>query len=235
MDDHEHHISSYNSTTSQTKSSQVQDSYIPPRSYDALTPLYDRLIGAFMREREFKHELIRQINLQPGGRVLDMGCGTGTLLMMIASADPAAELFGIDADENVLRIARQKIQAAGLDSRLDHGMAYQLPYADTSLDQVTSSLVTHHLTLDNKRRAFKEIYRVLRPGGTVHIADFGRPRHVWARLIKPFVEDLEEAHDNLDGKLPSLLREAGFAEVQETSHFGTLFGTLTLIAAKKAA
>jgi ubiquinone/menaquinone biosynthesis C-methylase UbiE len=213
----------------------THDSYIPPLGYDALTPFYDRLIAASMREQEFKRELIRQINLQLGDRILDLGCGTATLLMMLKTVEPAAEVIGLDADEKVLAIAQRKIQAAGLDIQLDQGMAYQIPYPESNFNQVISSLVIHHLTLDNKRRAFKEVYRVLQPGGQFHIADFGCPRHLWARLINPIMKGFEETRENFAGELPALLSEAGFIEVQETKHYGTLFGTLTLIVAKKSA
>jgi ubiquinone/menaquinone biosynthesis C-methylase UbiE len=212
-----------------------QDSFIPALSYDALTPFYDRLLAVSMREQEFKRALIGQINLQPGDHILDLGCGTATLLLMLKNTEPTAEVIGLDADEKVLAIARRKIESAGLDIQLDQGMAYQLPYAESSLDHVTSSLVTHHLTLENKQRAFQEVYRVLRPGGTFHIADFGRPRHLWARLINPIMRDFEETRENFAGRLPDLLIEAGFIEVSETKHYGTMFGTLTLYAAKKAA
>ena len=211
----------------------TNDKYIPALGHDALTPFYDQFFAATMREQEFKRELVRQINLRPGERILDLGCGTATLLMMLKRAEPAGEVIGLDADEKVLAIARRKIQAADLDIQLDHGMAYQLPYADNSLDHVVSSLVLHHLALENKQRAFREVHRVLRPGGEFHIADFGRPRHLWARLINPIMRGFEETRENFAGRLPALLVEAGFIEVAETQHYGTMFGTVTLLAARK--
>ena len=213
----------------------TNDKYIPALGHDALTPFYDRFFAATMREQEFKGELIRQMNLRPGERILDLGCGTATLLMMLKRAEPAAEVIGLDADEKVLAIARRKIQAAGLDIQLDHGMAYQLPYADNSLDHLVSSLVLHHLVLENKQRTFKEVYRVLRPGREFHIADFGRPRHLWARLINPIMRGFEETRENFAGRLPVLLVEAGFIAVSETKHYGTMFGTVTLLTARKPA
>ena len=94
-------------------------------------------------------------------RVLDLGCGTGTLTIMIKQAHPEAEVVGLDGDPAVLEIARTKAMQAGVKISLDHGMAFHPPYQDNSFDRVLSSLVIHHLTTENKQRAMHEIYRIL--------------------------------------------------------------------------
>lgn len=209
------------------------DKYIPALSFDWLTPLYDPLLRWGMREETFKRDLIQQARIQPGYRVLDLGCGTATLTILVKQTHPDAEVIGLDGDPNVLEIGRAKAAKAGVDITLDHGLAFQLPYPEDSFDRVLSSLVLHHLTSENKRRAFREVYRVLRPGGEFHVVDFGRPHSAYSRLVSPLIRRLEEAADNVNGLLPEMIRHAGVEQVEEPAHYTTLFGDLSLYLARK--
>jgi ubiquinone/menaquinone biosynthesis C-methylase UbiE len=188
-----------------------------------------------MREDEFKSDLICLAQIKPGMRVLDLGCGTATLTIKIKQAFPEAEVVGLDGDARVLEIGRAKAEKAGINITLDQGMSFDLPYPDRSFDRALSSLVFHHLTTHNKQRTMAEVLRVLRPGGELHIADFGKPNTTWARLISLFMARLEEASDNFKGRLPVLLRTAGFDQVGEQGHYATFFGTLALYQARKPA
>jgi ubiquinone/menaquinone biosynthesis C-methylase UbiE len=209
------------------------EKYIPAFSFRWLTPIYDPFLKWGMCEATFKRHLIQHAYLQPGMRVLDLGCGTGTLTILIKQTHPEAEVIGLDGDLAVLKIARSKANQAGVNITLDYGMAFQLPYPDNSFDRVLSSLVIHHLTTDNKQRAIQEIYRILRPGGELHIVDFGKPKSIYARLIAPIMRRLEEAADNIQGLLPEMMRNAGFQRVEEPAHYTTIVGGLSLFRAKK--
>jgi len=208
--------------------------YIPALSYDRLTPLYDPLLRWGMREETFKSALIRQAEIRPGMRVLDLGCGTGTLTILIKQTHPASEVTGLDGDPEVLQIAQAKAAKTGVEIVFDLGMAYQLPYPEGSFDRVLTSLVLHHLTRDDKQRAMGEVYRVLRPGGELHIVDFGRPRSVYGRLVSQFIKRMEQAADNVNGLLPVMMDNAGFEQVEESAHYTTIFGTLALYRGRKA-
>ena len=207
--------------------------YIPALTFDWLTPFYNPILKWGMREETFKHCLIHEAQIQPGMRVLDLGCGTGTLTIMIKQAHPEAEVVGLDGDPAVLEIARTKAMQAGAMISLDHGMAFHPPYQDNSFDRVLSSLVIHHLTTENKQRAMHEIYRILRSGGELHIADFSKPRGLYPQLISLVMRRLEEAADNIRGLLPGMIRIAGFEQVEETDHYSTIVGSLSLFRAKK--
>ena len=87
--------------------------YIPALRYDWLTPFYDSLIQRIMPESLFVSRLVEQARIQPGHRVLDLGCGTATLTLFLKHAHPEAEVVGLDADPRVLEIARGK--AASVD------------------------------------------------------------------------------------------------------------------------
>ena len=209
------------------------DRYIPALGVELLTPLYDPLLRWFMRESRFKRHLIRQANIQKELRVLDLGCGTGTLTVLLKQFHPEAEVFGLDGDRSILEIARTKAVKAGVDLNLDLGMAFDLPYPDACFDRVLSSLVFHHLTKERKQLALKEVYRVLRPGGELHLADFGKPHNSLAFLISLIVRRFEETTENIQGLIPEMLAEAQFAQVQETAHYMTIFGTLSLFQGRK--
>jgi cyclopropane fatty-acyl-phospholipid synthase-like methyltransferase len=74
------------------------NSYIPALRYRWLTRFYDPIVRVTTRERTFKEALLRQAEIQAGQRVLDLGCGTGTLATMVKCSYPSAEVFGLDAD-----------------------------------------------------------------------------------------------------------------------------------------
>lgn len=205
--------------------------YIPALSFRWLTPLYDPLLKWVMREETFKRKLVQQANIQPKMKVLDLGCGTGTLTLMLKRAHPEAEVTGLDGDPQVLDIAREK--SRGTNIQWDEGFASSLPYSDSVFDRVVTSLVIHHLVTDDKRRAFKEIFRVLKPSGELHVLDFGAPHSPLARFMTTYMRRLEEAADNFDGMILRFITEAGFRSVNEAENFVTLFGPLTLWRAVK--
>ena len=205
--------------------------YIPALSFKWLTLLYDPLLKWVMREETFKRRLIQQANIQPKMKVLDLGCGTGTLTLMLKRAHFEAEVTGLDGDPQVLDIARDK--SRGTDIQWDEGLASSLPYPDSVFDRVVTSLVIHHLVTDDKRRAFKEIYRVLKPRGELYVLDFGAPHSSITRFMTKYMRRLEESADNFDGLIPLFVTEAGFGSVKEAENFVSVFGPISIIKAMK--
>ncbi len=209
--------------------------YVAALGYRWLTPLYDRLLRVTTRETKFKRALLRQARIISGHRVLDLGCGTATLTLLIKRTYPEAEVIGLDGDKQILEIARRKAARVGLTLRLDHGMAYALPYANNSFDRVLSSLLFHHLTREDKLSALREVLRVLRPGGELHMADWGKPQSGVMRVAFLAVQLLDGFHttaDNIKGLLPELCAVTGLQDVEETARYATLFGTLSLYRAR---
>src|SRR5215218_4795889 len=121
--------------------SEMNEEYIPALSYRFLTPFYDFIQKYIVRDVRYKSLLIKQANLQPGQRVLDLGCGTGTLAIMAKQAQPAAEVTGLDADPDMLNVARYKSAQLKVPVKFDVGFTNNLPYPDESFDRVLSSIM----------------------------------------------------------------------------------------------
>lgn len=210
--------------------------YIPALGIAWLTRFYDPVIRLTLREEIFKRLLIEQAGIAPGHDVLDLGCGTATLTIMVKERCPAAHVVGIDGDPKILTIARQKVATAGVDVELHEGMAFAPPFPPASFNRVVSSLVFHHLTTENKRRTLRAVHDLLRPGGELHVADWGRPHNVlmWiASFGIRILDGQETTHANLEGRLPELMREVGFEDVGERQRVMTVFGTLSLYRATR--
>jgi ubiquinone/menaquinone biosynthesis C-methylase UbiE len=212
------------------------NSYIPALGYHWLTGFYDPVVRLTTRENAFKQALLKQSCIQAGHRVLDLGCGTGILATMVQRSCPGADVFGLDADPETLKLARAKIARAGLEIQLDQGFASALPYAPASFDRVLSSLFFQHLSDPLKDQAMLEVRRVLRPGGEFHIADWGRSTSPAMRLAFVGIQMLDgfaTTRDSVMGVFPELLSLTGFEMVELTRNYSTLFGTLSLYRARK--
>ena len=207
--------------------------YIPALRFNWLTPVYDPVLRRMMPEVALKQLLIAQAQIASGQRVLDLGAGTGTLTVMIKQACPGADVVGLDGDPRVLTIARGKATAAGVAIRFDQRLATALPYDAGAFDRVLSSLMLHHLNSEDKQRALREAWRVLRPSGELHVLDFGPPQNALAWLISLAFRRLERTADNIAGRLPGMFRQAGFTAVAQTAQHITIIGTLTLYRGRK--
>lgn len=209
--------------------------YIPALKYDWLTKVYDPVLQLTMPERKFKTALIQQMEIKPNDRILDFGCGSLTLSIMASKMNPLAEFHGVDVDEKILAIAKDKLKDASLSIQLQQYDGKVLPYPDNHFDCVMSSLVFHHLTLAQKYFALREIHRVLKPTGEFHIADFGKPSNIFQRLSFYGVQVLDgfaTTHDNVQNLLTLAIQET-FSKVEETGHINTLVGTVRLLKGKK--
>ena len=216
--------------------SEDRNNYIPALRYTWLTGFYDTVMDKLMRETTFKRALVGQAQVKKGHRILDLGCGTATLTLLIKQAHPEAQVTGLDGDSKALEIARGKIARSRLAITLDEGMAFNLPYPDNSFDRVFSGLLFHHLTREDKERSLKEVYRVLRPGGELHVADWGKASNALMRLaffLVQLLDGFKTTSDNVNGLLPNFFSKAGLQDVQQTAQYQTMFGTMALYKAKK--
>jgi len=212
--------------------------YVFALGWRRLALLYDPLVRHALGEEKFRRRLLERAAPKPRERLLDLGCGTATLTLQLKQQEPAAEIIGIDGDQEVLRIAQAKADASGQTVGLVQAMSFDLPFSDRSFDRIVSTLFFHHLTRENKRRTLAEVWRVLRPGGELAIVDFGRPENRAMRLrflLVQLVDGFETTGDSLLGALSSLLGEAGFSSVEEWCRQNTPVGTLTFYRAVRRA
>jgi len=212
--------------------SENQHTYIPALSFRFLTPFFDFIQKYIVRDVRYKAMLIEQAQIEPRQKVLDLGCGTGTLAIMAKAAQPKAEVIGLDADPEMLQMAIAKASEQKLAIQFDVGFAHKLPYPDASFDRVLSSIMIHHLKTPEKMMAANEVFRVLKPGGELHIIDFGKPVTLYGKLLGPFLHGFEEANDNIEGNLLKIFSAPGL-QTAITGHFRTFFGDLAFLSGKK--
>ena len=210
----------------------TNEEYIPALSYRFLTPFYDFIQRYVVRDVRYKTRLIEQADIQPGQHVLDLGCGTGTLAILAKQTQPSAEVVGLDADPEMLKVAKYKSSQLNAPVKFDVGFTNKLPYPDASFDRVLSSIMIHHLKTPDKETTAREVFRVLKPGGQLHIIDFGKPYTWYGKLLGPFLHGFEEANDNVDGRLPQIFGAPGL-KTMIVGNFWTFFGDLAFLKGEK--
>lgn len=204
--------------------------YIPALKYHWMTRFYDLLIQWGMQEKKFKMHLVKQATLRPKETIMDLACGTGTLALLIQQSQPGVQVIGVDADPEILSIAKDKIKGTQVNNiTFEEGFSDKLPFSNNLFHHIFTSLFIHHLTLEMKKKTFEEVHRTLRSGGQLHIIDFEKP-HNWLMRVAffpiQFLDGFETTSDHVKGIIPNLLKETGFVSIEETGQFSTITGTL---------
>jgi len=211
--------------------------YVPAAGRVGSTRMYDRSMAVTMREAQWRPPLRDRLlrGVPDGGHVVDVGAGTGTLAIAIAQARPDVTVTAIDGDPEILALAQAKPGAERV--RWRGGLADDLPLDGAWADAVVTSLVLHHLERAAKLRALAEIARVLRPAGRLHIADWGRPATPLLRaafFVLQVLDGFDGTRDHAAGRIPDLVRAAGFQAVHVHRRLRTAWGTLELLEARAA-
>ena len=191
------------------------------------SPYYDLAVNitALGQARRLRKMTVDQALIKPGDSVLDVGCGTGEVTLLAKTRAKDGKVYGIDPAPEMITVSRRKAARKRLDIDFRMGVIEALPFPDASMDVVTSSLMMHHLPNDLKVRGLAEIYRVLKPGGRLLIADFMRPtgsflNHLFIaftnhRGLKSGIEDLQK-----------LLKETGFSQIVKLDEKVLIIGFL---------
>jgi ubiquinone/menaquinone biosynthesis C-methylase UbiE len=176
--------------------------------YDAEVWLFDTFaMGGQIRQ--LRRKVVEVAGIGVGRRMLDVGCGTGTLAILAARlGGSGAQVSGIDPAPRQIARAQAKARRAGLDIDFRQGVIENLPFGEANVDAVTSTLMMHHLPDDLKAKGLAEIGRVLKPGGRVVIADFTRSDQ----------SHDDSTHDQTEQvSLAEMVAAAGFVDL-ETEH-----------------
>jgi ubiquinone/menaquinone biosynthesis C-methylase UbiE len=201
--------------------------YIPAAGHDWSLPLYDpivKLLGGDAARRV----LLDQAAIRPSQRVLDIGCGTGTLLVLIKRLHPDVDVVGLDPDPKALARGRRKAERASVAIQFDQGFSDELPYPDASVDRVFSSFMFHHLRGDEKEGMLREVRRVLRPGGFLSLLDFGGPESGADGFLARLLHSSHHLRDNSEGRILALMSQAEFAGPKKVSQGALLFGRVRI-------
>jgi ubiquinone/menaquinone biosynthesis C-methylase UbiE len=169
-------------------------------------------------------ETLSRLALQPGERMLDVGCGTGELAARIHQSSPEARIVGVDLAPAMLRQAREKLSAAVALVAAD---AIRLPFAGDAFDVVVSSSSFHYWA--SPEAGLAEVRRVLRPGGRLVITDWCDD-YLASRVCDVLLRLLDPAHHRAYGtrSCNRFLRDAGFCEVQvDRFRVSWLWGMMT--------
>ena len=165
-----------------------------------------------------------------GGRILDVGCGTGVLLARLSASGDGTRLFGIDPVPEMLEVARRRLPA-GVELR--EGSAEQLPYSDGAFDVVVSCSVFHYLA--DPLGALEEMKRVLAPGGTVVVTDWCAD-YLVCRICERYLSAFRRVRYSVyrASEWASLLARAGFADVDVDRYkISWIWGLMTATGRKR--
>lgn len=212
----------------------MKKDYIPAFNYDFLTPFYDFFVELIGYGKKQRLKIIDLLKLQIRENLLDVGCGTGILLVLAKKQYPHIAMTGIDIDPKVLDIARNKTQKANLEINYEKTSSASLPFADSSFSVVVSTLVFHHIPTEIKKQTLKEIHRVLKNDGRFLLADFGKKEGVILYgldfITKLFhLPESITLQDNLQGKISTYMKEAGF----KVKEIGKKYKGIQFLLAKK--
>ena len=204
--------------------------FVPCMGGSALTPFYD-ILHRFSGLGAVHEKMISMAELQPGQRVLDIGCGTGNLLLALGRDEPGVEIEGLDPDPRALAKAARKAHRAGVAASWRPGYAQDLPHADGSVDRVFSSLMLHHMPDDDGKDALlAEVRRVLRPDGLLVLADIDGHTAVDGHgFLRRRMAHNPMIHDNAG--MVDRIKAAGFAVEAPVEH-RLRMGRITIVRAR---
>jgi len=188
--------------------------YLPAAGWKWLLPIYDpyvRLLGWDAVRRR----LLDQIKFEPGHRLLDLGCATGTLVVDVKQSHPDVAVVGLDPDPEALTRAGRKAIRAGVKLHLIRGFSDQLPFVDACFDRVACTGMFSLLSLAEKETTLREVCRVLRPGGSFHLLDVVK-MPLGGSLYRRVWRSVRDSQVCTEHQIVALLDQSGLTAARKT-------------------
>jgi ubiquinone/menaquinone biosynthesis C-methylase UbiE len=201
--------------------------YVPAAGHDGILPIYDPLVTV-LGGNPTRRALVDQAAIRPGHRVLEIGCGTGSLVVLIKRVHPDVDVVGLDPDPKALDRARRKAARAAVSIQFDQAFSDEMPYPEASFDRVFSSFMLHHLQGHEKEKTLREVRRVLKRGGVLHLLDFGGTESRATGLVARWLHSSQPLRDNSAERILTLMTQAGLADAREVSQGALLLGCLPI-------
>ena len=193
---------------------------------------------SMVQDASWRRPLLESLSPRPGERILDFGPGSASTALELARRFPECSIVGADPDERSVIKGRQKVLSRGLKNvELEVGTPGRLPFGASSFDKVVCVLTFHDLDQEGKIRIAREMLRVLRRGGTLHVADYDRPvargEHAVLKLAR-FVSGEAAAQPHMDGSWTKGLEKAGFLGVRRLSTHSVWVGRVAIVRGRKS-
>lgn len=218
--------------------SDAQRDFVPALGKSGSLDRYDAAIALMTREKRWRSDLLRFAEPRPGERIVDIGCGTGTFAIALKQSAPESIVLAVDPDPAVLEIARAKAEVADTEIQWFEAMGDELDGIDAlrQCDKIVSSLVLHQCPMAVKEAIAAQMFRLLRPGGTLFIADYGEQRSLLMRMLFrqiQLLDGFEYTEPNAKGCVPGILKAAGFEAVEEMKVIPTPTGSISIYRARR--
>jgi ubiquinone/menaquinone biosynthesis C-methylase UbiE len=214
---------------------QKSDTFTPAAGRFAPTALYDSGVALLTREKIWRNELLLGLSPLPGDAILDVGCGTGSLAILLKQAQPDARIVGLDPDAEALAIAKRKAKAAGVEIDWQQGFAHDAVKLG-SFDKTVSSLVFHQVPLEGKRSGIAAMFAATNSGGLVCIVDYAAQRRWVMRQAFRFIQLIDgrcNTQPHVDGFLEAEMEKVTGHPVKATIMIDTPTGTISFFCVKR--
>lgn len=203
-----------------------ESEYIPALRFHWLTRIYDPLIERWLATAPMRAAVVEALDLRPGMRVMELGCGPGRLAVEIKRRHPGVILEAVDADPEMIAMARRNAEQAGVEITFREADITRLPSLGR-YDRIYSTLVFHHLRPEGKWSALRWVREALGPDGRFVVADFGRPHGLTQWLVSHLVQPLDgiaNTAPHRDGRFERMLGET-FGTAEHVTAWKTFAGT----------